>query len=335
MAFILRNKHLIIRVLGSTCLIYWILSKIEWSKVIEVAKEGSSVYFIVAFFAIQLTVVTSILKWKMLVDSSLNHDKKRDVTYSKLGRFYYIGLFFNNFLPGSVGGDVVRVYYLGKITGVPIATASVAFERITSGAALVVIALFSSIFMEEARVFLLPILFVLGMFLLLFFLISIVVKSKKKCKVVKGRNTESGINRWTLKIKNSLVKTGDIALNYRKEDYKWWLKVISLSILFQVGLAWINDLLFLSIGITIPWLHLLMIITLISVITMLPISVNGLGVREGCYVLFFKEFGVPAEVALTISLLFFIFVSISSLAGGLFWMAEKGKQSETLWKSVH
>ncbi len=335
MASILKNKDLIIRVLGSTCLIYWILRKIEWSKVNEVAKEGSFIYFIAAFIAIQLTVVSSILKWKLLVDSSLNQEIKRDASLSKLGRFYYIGLFFNNFLPGSVGGDVVRVYYLGRITGVPIATASVAFERITSGAALVVIAVFSSLFVEEARPFLLPILFVLGMLLLLFYLISIVVKRRKKCKIDKKKMTDSDINRWVLKIKHTLVKTSQIALNYRKEDYKWWLKITLLSILFQAGLAWINDLLFLSIGINLPWIQLLMIITLISVITMLPISVNGLGVREGCYVLFFKGLGVPAEIALTISLLFFIFVSISSLAGGLFWIAERRKQSETIWKSVH
>lgn len=71
-----------------------------------------------------------------------------------------------------------------------------------------------------------------------------------------------------------------------------------------------------------------MIITLISFITMLPISVNGLGVREGCYVLFFSELGVPMEIALTVSLLLFVMVSISSLAGGLFWMAERGNLRE-------
>lgn len=115
MASIMEKRDLIIRVLGSTCLIYWILTKLEWSKVIEVATEGSLYYFIAAFIAIQLTVVSSILKWKMLVDSSLRQDKKRDASVIKLGRFYYIGLFFNNFLPGSVGGDVVRVYYLGRM----------------------------------------------------------------------------------------------------------------------------------------------------------------------------------------------------------------------------
>ena len=92
-----------------------------------------------------------------------------------------------------------------------------------------------------------------------------------------------------------------------------------------MGLAWINQLLFLALGIKVPWLELLVIITLISVITMLPVSVNGLGVREGSYVFFFKQLDVPNEMAIAVSLLFFFFVSLSSLVGGLFWLSERGK----------
>ena len=70
-------------------------------------------------------------------------------------------------------------------------------------------------------------------------------------------------------------------------------------------------------------LHLLVIITLISVITMLPVSLNGLGVREASYVLFFQSIGVPEGIALSVSLLFFFLVTISSLIGGLFWLSGK------------
>ena len=71
-------------------------------------------------------------------------------------------------------------------------------------------------------------------------------------------------------------------------------------------MAWINDLLFRSFGIEVSFLHLLVIITLISVITMIPVSLNGLGVREASYVLFFQSIGVPEGIALSVSLLFFI-----------------------------
>ena len=49
-------------------------------------------------------------------------------------------------MPGSVGGDVARIYYLGKTTSVASATTSVLFERFTSGFALVGIVLVSALF---------------------------------------------------------------------------------------------------------------------------------------------------------------------------------------------
>ena len=96
-----------------------------------------------------------VWKWKLLIDSSEKNKDRNGASMKKLGRLYYIGLFFNNFLPGSVGGDVVRIYYLGKKTGVSTATTSVLFERITSGGALVGIVILSAFFMDDASPYLL------------------------------------------------------------------------------------------------------------------------------------------------------------------------------------
>ena len=101
------------------------------------------------------------------------------------------------------------------------------------------------------------------------------------------------INSLLNKGKQGIINIGETAKDYQNEGWIWWLKIGILSLLFQVGMAWINDLLFLSFGIDVPWLELLVIITLISVITMLPVSLNGLGVREAGYVFFFKELRCP------------------------------------------
>lgn len=316
----LDKKGLIIRLVGSTALILWLLNKFEWNKILEIAKQGSLIYIIAAAIAIQFTVAPSIFKWKMLVDSSLNHVDKKGASFNRLGRLYYIGLFFNNFLPGSVGGDVARVYYLGRITGIPIATASVGFERLTSGAALVAIAIFASFSMESARDFLFPIFIAIGIVMLVFLLLGRWVKVEKK------ETNHSKVANGLQILKSAIGKIVKAASDYRKEGKKWWLWIAILSILFQVGMALINHLLFLSFGIHVSWVAMLMIITLISVLTMLPISVNGLGVREGCYIFFFKELGVPDEISVTVSLMFFLLVSLSSLAGGCFWILERGRK---------
>ncbi|MEH7107343.1 lysylphosphatidylglycerol synthase transmembrane domain-containing protein [Bacillus sp. JJ1764] len=320
-----------IRIIGSTSLLFWLIHLIEWNRILEVGKNASPIYLISAFIAIQLTVFSSVWKWKMIVHSSLNETERGNASVMKLGCFYYIGLFFNNFLPGSVGGDVIRVFYLGRITGIPIATASVAFERLTSGFALIVISIISVLSIRIARPFLYSILLVIGIIMFLLLIVGLFMK-KGNFRIA---DTNTKIGGLLEKVWNGLSKIISVAKDYRKQNFKWWILIIMLSLAFQAGLAWINQLLFLSLNIHLPWMHLLMAITLISVITMLPVSVNGIGVREGCYVFFFTGLGVPDEIAVSVSLLFLFLVTLTSVIGGVFWILGRGKQNEAVRESIH
>ncbi|AGK52426.1 lysylphosphatidylglycerol synthase transmembrane domain-containing protein [Bacillus sp. 1NLA3E] len=324
--------QLAIRITISSSLMVWLLNRIQWDQALQIMKEGSLVYFVAAFIAIQLTVGSSVWKWQLLVHSSLQKTERKNTSLTKLGRYYYIGLFFNNFLPGSVGGDVVRIFYLGKIIGIPPAATSVAFERLTSGAALTAIVLVSALFMENVRPFLLSIYIVTGAVVVLFVFIGFWMKkgNKSNALILTTSVPSSKFSIWKSKGKSALVKMGESVGNYRSESWKWWVTILVLSAIFQFGLAWINQLLFLAFGISIPWVELLVIITLISVITMLPVSLNGIGVREASYVFFFKELGVPDELAVSVSLLFFFLVTLSSIFGGVFWLFERRKRFEAI-----
>jgi uncharacterized protein (TIRG00374 family) len=325
------HVQLFIRFAGSSVLILWTLHLIDWEKMFEIAKKASFSYLTLAFLAVQLTVLSSVWKWKLLIT---DENGRGNVSLLKLGRFYYVGLFFNNFLPGSVGGDVVRVYYLGRTTGMSKAAASVAFERLTSGIALVAIALFSSFFLKTSKTVTLAVLLVAGIVIVLGLLGYLLIKKRPKGIIPISNEVNNARFKWAFTVKKGFAQMLQTIANYRRKGLLWWGMVSILSILFQVGLAWINQLLFLALGINIPWLDLLMIITLISVITMLPVSVNGIGVREGSYVFFFQQLGVPSEMAVAVSLLFFFLVSLSSLAGGLFWISERGRQGEAVWKQA-
>lgn len=310
--------QLIIRFVVSGGLIFYLFNMIDWKEALEVMKGGSFLYIAAAFVAIQITVSSSVIKWYMLVHPTHHKTNKQDISIHKLGRLYYVGLFFNNFLPGSVGGDLVRVVQLGKQTGIARATASVALERITSGLALVVIVIVSSLFMEDARTYLWSLFLLVALVVILFILVRLWLRGSEKKGVQKGKLANL-IN----KVKSAISQFGETISNYRGEGWKWWGMIALLSLLFQVGMAWINDLLFMSFGIDVSWLDLLVIITLISVITMIPVSLNGLGVREVSYIFFFQKLGIPDEISLSVSLLFFFLVSISSIVGGLFWLVEK------------
>ena len=316
-----KSLQSIVRIVVSTGLMAWLITMIDWDEAFRVMREGSPFYFVAAFLAIQITVLTSIWKWKMLIESPEKKDNPLfKASTIKLSKLYYIGLFFNNFMPGSVGGDVVRIFYLGKTTSVAVATTSVLWERLTSGLALVGIVLISALFMDQSRPYLITLLILIGIVLIVYFILKFWMKKEQTSfKLPKGGK----LHALSVKIKEMLLNIAETMRVYKKESWLWWGMILLLSFLFQVGMAWINDLLFLSFGIDVPFLHLLVIITLISVITMIPVSLNGLGVREAGYVFFFQSIGVPDGVALSVSLLFFFLVTISSLIGGIFWLMER------------
>ncbi|HEY4550486.1 MAG TPA: lysylphosphatidylglycerol synthase transmembrane domain-containing protein [Bacillus sp. (in: firmicutes)] len=313
--------QLLTRFIVSVGLMVWLVTMIDWDEAFHIMKEGSPFYFVLAFLAIQITVATSIWKWRMLIQSSEKGLSNDRISPTYLGKLYYIGLFFNNFMLGSVGGDVVRVFYLGKRTSVASATTSVLFERLTAGFALVGIVLISALFMDQSRPYLITLVVLMGISIVGYIFMKRFVKKANQAET--HSPSQGKLGNLMMKAKKVIVGIGETAKNYKNESWQWWGMIMLLSLLFQVGMAWINDLLFRSFGIEVSFLHLLVIITLISVITMIPVSLNGLGVREASYVLFFQSIGVPEGIALSVSLLFFILVTISSLIGGLFWLMER------------
>lgn len=322
-----KNPYLkmLLRIVISAALIIWLGFTIDWNQLGTVIKKSSLLYIVFAMIAIQLTVLASIWKWKQLVYASISQQNKHKISLGKLGRLYYIGLFFNNILPSSVGGDVVRIIQLGRSIGMSSSAASVGFERLTSGVALVIILIGSAIISERARPFLNSIIILSLIFILIFLLLWYLMKqSEKKREMVSSVTISShAILNWINKLTASLLKIGIAIGDYKNKGMKWWLFIAILSFAFQIGMVWINDLLFKALHVEVPFLELLVIITLISALTMLPISINGIGVREVSYIFFFQQLGVSNEIAVSVSLLFFLLVTISSLAGGLFWLSEK------------
>ena len=75
-----------------------------------------------------------------------------------------------------------------------------------------------------------------------------------------------------------------------------------------------------ALGADIPAAYYWVFVPMVSLLTLLPLSVNGMGVREGGTVLFLAPLGVPAATALTLSFLWFAVHLACSLVGGLIYL---------------
>ncbi|HEY9712106.1 MAG TPA: lysylphosphatidylglycerol synthase transmembrane domain-containing protein, partial [Chroococcales cyanobacterium] len=90
----------------------FIFGKIDLSKSLEIATQAN-VYFLVTAVVFYLsTVVVNAYRWQILAAAVGLHKP-----LMKMVQFCFVGMFFNLFLPSTVGGDFTRCYYLSKGTG--------------------------------------------------------------------------------------------------------------------------------------------------------------------------------------------------------------------------
>ena len=232
------------------------------------------------------------------------------VNYKEAASLALIGMFFNNFLPTSIGGDLVKAYYLSRKTRDRIGSfASVLVDRI--------IGLLTMIFMASAALLFIQssiigddIRQVLYGITAVALLVVLFVINKTFARSLSGLFAFA--RPLTVKFKDAY---------YTIHRYKHNKKLIAESL----GISVISQLLFylsfgavaFSIGSKISPIDALLRIPLISLMSMLP-SLNGLGLREGATVVLFGPL-IGKESAFAVSILWILVLLISSVIGGLIY----------------
>jgi uncharacterized membrane protein YbhN (UPF0104 family) len=94
------------------------------------------------------------------------------------------------------------------------------------------------------------------------------------------------------------------------------LAPMGLSLVVQGSIVLMNLFICMAIGVQVSYLTLLWIVAVVSLLQSLPISIAGLGVREGAYIFLLSQVGVPTSLALGVSLLVFVVqVALASIGG--------------------
>lgn len=255
-----------------------------------------------AFLTVFAAVVISAWKWGLIL-------KRRgySLPYGRLLHHYFVGLFFNNVLPTSVGGDAVRAWETSKDTGeVPEAMGSVVTERLIAGVALGFTALLGLPFVDATPqlVLMVVVFLIIDLVLVAMFLVPRVADGiVSKTLPPRFAGLREAISNTVAVVRDSL------------KDRSLFIRVMLLSILFQLCVAAVNACIFKAMGVSVSLAECIIFTPMIFTVTMLPISLSGLGVREAAYWYFFAQVGVGQVEAVVASLAFFVIVGVSSLPG--------------------
>jgi len=226
-------------------------------------------------------------------------------------RIYLVGIFWGNFLPGTVGGDVVKFAFLQRYAAsrADVAVALIA-ERFLGLLAVMQIA---SIGVLVYRDFLNNGWLVWGTLL-----INLVTLGLVAVVYLLRWKTTTASEAPISKVKH-LLKRLATALHTLRENPRALIIGLFISFAFVFNVVLITQLFALDLNQEIGLFHLATMVALIQLITMLPISLNGIGVREWAHIYLLGLYGVAPEPAVAISLLIYFIVLAVSLVGGLFF----------------
>jgi uncharacterized protein (TIRG00374 family) len=276
---------------------------------------------LVSVLLIGLTILAGVVRWRIVLEAQGLH-----LPLNRATKISFVAQFFNSFLLGSTGGDLIKAYYAARETHhkKTEAVTTVFVDRLVG---LWSMLLFAVLFMipnyatlTSSRDLGLPAVCILAMLLGL--------------SVVLGLAFWGGVSKGLPRAREYLrrLPKGEVlerALDSCRQfgrQKTFLLKTVAISLIINV--LWVIQTIVLGqgLGLSIQPLALFVIVPMIFCISALPLTPNGLGVRENLFVLMLAVINVPKTGALSVSLIASAQGLFWSLVGGLIYMGLRQKE---------
>ena len=297
----------ILKIVVSAGLIYWILRGTNLAEIWVAVQSADLRLLGLAFSLYIFGYLFSAFRWRLLLRS-----RGSDSSIMFLMISYLVGAFFNNLLPSTIGGDVYRAYDSYRLGQSKSSALAVVFvDRFLGLLALMVFALLALLSANKLTENI-PYLFVwilFGTLSMLAFVWLIFWPPKWLPGLIAN---------LTLPFGNKINGIIQAFLDFDGQRTVL-IKAFLWSVLLQANVILHYYLIAKSLGLPIPFLSFFLIIPLATVITMLPISVNGIGVRENIYIFFFASFAVTKPEAIAFAWIAYGVLLLQGVMGGIIY----------------
>ncbi|GAC1389795.1 MAG: hypothetical protein NVS4B11_11970 [Ktedonobacteraceae bacterium] len=296
--------------IGSTVALFALLLRsISWSALLVSLSHARHPILLIGLSIGALGVVISSYQWRSLLRGETIHFDLADLV-----NLYLVGTAFSHFLPTGMGGDAVKAIYVSRESGKNEGSASaVIMSRITGFFGMFIVAMVVLCVRYEhftTRIvlwFLLLSLFVGGM------IIGTVCFVTLLPTLFKGKWTQHRIFTAVIRVGNALNEAA------RRP------RALSIATLYG-AVFWIAACLnyytyAVALGMHVALYFYFIAIPIVALITSLPISINGFGVRESAFVSIFSTVHVASPTALLLALLMDAQVLFFGIVGGVIYVA--------------
>lgn len=300
--------------LGLFTLSVLLLRRGLWAQVLDLLAGFDWVYLpLLAVFSL-LFIGISSTKWQLFL-----RNRGFDLTLGRLMRLYTIGVFFNNFLPSMVGGDVARSVLLGRdIDSQSRSAATVFLERFTGLVALVVLAVSTviinpTLLSDDLVLFSLVVLGGSSMLLLLLVL---------RPQIWQGNLGGLGEVGWIARLQQFLSRL-HANVNEIQREPALFRSALLYSFAFHL-LAGLNAYVAaLALGASPNLLEMLTLVPLTLLVSSIPVTPNGIGIFEWAFSLYLVPAGLSPAQGLAVAGIVRAKNLVVSLFGGVFFLTSR------------
>jgi uncharacterized membrane protein YbhN (UPF0104 family) len=272
-----RLLKLLLKLAVTTACIWYVSGKIDFAKTGAALQYTNWFFLLLAFIAFIVSKLLSAIRLNIYFRNiGIHLSEKQNI------KLYWLGMFYNLFLPGSIGGDAYKVIVLTKKYAIPYkkTTAAVLLDRFSGLLGLGLILAAYSFFVLDNSLYV--ILTITGTIMAVVILYCVV-------------------KFWL------------------KDFTQSFLPTLLLGILVQATQVVCAYLIVAALGIPATATDYIFIFLVSSVVSVLPLTIGGLGIREVVFLEGSKYFGLMRETAVVISLLFY-FITLITSACGLFYV---------------
>ena len=299
----------------SAGLITWLLSRLSLSEVQLAMDHPHWGWLALGFLVYGLSALGGAIQWAWILRAAGITAPAREIV-----RLYFIGLFFNNFLPANIGGDAWKILDLGRHEnrrlGVFCATV---LDRLLGLTALTLVAVMVLFYVGMVRIPLPNTALLLIPVLLLLTAALALLLSRRLGRLLPGffRLFKRG------KLAEQSVRLTDEFGLYRRK-VAWLNGVFAFSCLVQFLRLATHLLVALGLGISLNWsqvLQLYVLIPMLAISLTLPVAINGIGLRESISATLLIWAGLAVSQAVAMEIAAYLVQVVFSLQGGiLLWL---------------
>jgi glycosyltransferase 2 family protein len=310
-----RYVFLALKIAVSIILLVVLLSRIDAGELWATARKASIVWLAVALMIYFVNVVASSWRWHVLLGA-----QRVNVPIWTLVKSFLVALYFNNFLPSNIGGDFIRIRDTARATGSKtLATLVILCDRVIGVIALVLVAATGATMVAEIGGHVgSPI---WPSWLWAGFLIGTIVSAPavlapagvgrllQPLTVIHPEWVGDRIEDLTAALSRFRERPGAILGCFAGAVF-----VQGTIVLFYIAVAH-------ALHVPVEGWDLAVIVPLSFIVQMLPVSLNGFGIREATFSFYFTRVGLPMEAAILTSLVAQAMIMLFSLIGAGVWFA--------------